>query len=134
MHFLVAMKYYVLISNVKKISSYQTNLNIFSLIQIGRYRTLLSHSSCIWDVSLLLMPKQKPTLQLINERDCLRDGAFATCSADGSIRLWNLSSSQDKSIVGLNGTSPRPPNIYSKDVLGVLYIGEPFENPIAIIL
>lgn len=55
-----------------------------------------------------------------------------TCSADGSIRLWNLGSGQEKSSVGLNAASPptaRPANIYSKDVLGVLYMGEPSLNP-----
>lgn len=76
-------------------------------------------------MSLLPTPKQAPTLKLIDEKDCSPGGAFATCSADGSIRLWNLGSGQEKSSVGLNVASPRPPNIYSKDILGVLYIGEP---------
>lgn len=80
-------------------------------------------------MSLLPTPQQTPALQLINEKDCSPAGAFATCSADGSIRLWNLGSGQEKSSVGLNAAPPltaRPANIYSKDVLGVLYIGEPF--------
>ena len=102
-------------------------IQIFASMQIGRYRTLLSHNSCIWDVSLLPTPHQAPTLQLINEKDCAPAGAFATCSADGSIRLWNLGSGQEKLSVGLNATAlptARPANIYSKDVLGVIYIGE----------
>lgn len=103
-------------------------IQIFALMQIGRFRTLLSHNSCIWDVSLLPTPQQAPTLQLVNEKDCSPAGAFVTCSADGSIRLWNLGSDQEKASVGLNAAPPltaRPANIYSKDVLGVIYIGEP---------
>ncbi|KAG0620057.1 hypothetical protein M758_4G185700 [Ceratodon purpureus] len=99
--------------------------DVQSFSKIGRYRTLLSHNSCIWDVSLLPTPQQAPALQLVNEKDCSPAGAFVTCSADGSIRLWNLGSGQEKSSVGLNAASPptaRPANIYSKDVLGVLYM------------
>lgn len=92
---------------------------------------MLSHNSCIWDVSLLPTPKQ--ALQLINDKDCSLGGAFATCSADGSIRLWNLGSGQEKTSVGLNTASPRPPNIYNKDVLGVIYIGKPLVYPVLVI-
>lgn len=53
--------------------------------------------------------------------------AFATCSADGTIRLWDLDLGQDDTSKDLpvhsSAESARPQNIYNKDILGVLYIG-----------
>ncbi|XP_073388817.1 uncharacterized protein [Physcomitrium patens] len=99
--------------------------DVQSFSKIGRYRTLLSHNACIWDVSLLPSPHQAPTLQPMNEKDCSPRGTFATCSADGSIRLWCLDSGQEKSTANLNAGAPPtagPVNIYNKEILGVLYI------------
>jgi WD40 repeat protein len=93
-----------------------------ALSQIGRHRTFLSHSSCIWDVVSLPDP-----FLSTNVDNMLGGEAFATCSADGTIRLWHLD-------LGQEDTSKAPPtyssidnahqqNVYSKDILGVLYIG-----------
>jgi WD40 repeat protein len=93
-----------------------------ALSQIGRYRTFLSHSSCIWDVVSLPDP-----LHSINLESVLRGEAFATCSADGSIRLWHLDLGQDDTSKALpvhsSSDNASLQNVYSKDILGVLYIG-----------
>jgi len=53
--------------------------------------------------------------------------AFATSSADGSIRLWHLDLGQDDtskaSLVYSSMENVHAHNVYSKDILGVLYIG-----------
>lgn len=97
------------------------------LSQIGSNRTFLSHSSCIWDVSILPRPQQVPAPHLISDKDFLPGCAFATGSADGTIRLWYLGSEQEGFDSGMNATPlPSPPstNVYNKDILGVLYIGQ----------
>lgn len=97
------------------------------LCQIGRNRTFLSHSSCIWDVSILPRPQRVPAPHLISDKDCVPGGAFATGSADGTIRLWYLGSEQEGFNPGMNSTpspTPQSTNVYSKDILGVLYIGQ----------
>lgn len=105
----------------------ESNRSAPELNQIGRYRTFLFHSACIWDVTILPTPQQTPALQLTTEKDCIPGGAFATCSADGTIRLWYLGLGHEGNGLG-NSVSPtpstRPANVYSKDILGVLYIGE----------
>lgn len=65
--------------------------------------------------------------QVTSETTTLPGGAFATCSADGTIRLWHLDLGQEgpvrESSISTLSSSDRPPNVYSKDILGVLYIG-----------
>ncbi|KAG0610533.1 hypothetical protein M758_7G073100 [Ceratodon purpureus] len=95
--------------------------DVRSYSKIGRYRTFLSHSSCIWDVVSLPDP-----LQSTNVNSVMRGEAFATCSADGSIRLWHLDLGQDDTSKALpvhsSSDHARLQNVYSKDILGVLYI------------
>ena len=90
--------------------------------QVGRFRTFLSHSSCIWDVVSLPDP-----LHSANAKSVIRGEAFATCSADGTIRLWHLDLGQDDNpkalLVHSSSDNARLQNVYSKDILGVLYIG-----------
>lgn len=53
--------------------------------------------------------------------------AFATCSADGTIRLWHLDLGQEETsqelTVPSSATNEWGRNVYSKEILGVLYIG-----------
>lgn len=93
-----------------------------ALSQIGRYRTFLSHSSCIWDVVSL-----PDSFHSTNVLSIFGGEGFATCSADGTIRLWHLDLGQDDtskaSPVYSSIDNAHAHNVYSKDILGVLYIG-----------
>lgn len=91
-------------------------------VQIGRYRTFLPHSSCIWDVVSLPDRFHSTCVNSVP-----RGESFATCSADGSIRLWHLDLGHDDtseaSPIHSSSDNARPQNVYNKDILGVLYIG-----------
>ena len=47
--------------------------------KIPKYRSFLAHSGCIWDIAL---PPVKNA--------AMPAGTFVTCSADHSIRFWNV--------------------------------------------
>jgi WD40 repeat protein len=88
--------------------------DISNLKQIGKYRSHLAHSSCIWGLDMLidessvrqsLEPQDQGTTTGLPQT-AFPPGTFATCSADGSIRLWNIDHGGE--------------NIYSKDLLGSL--------------
>ena len=66
--------------------------------------------------------------QASNKKSSLPEGSFATCSADGTIRLWHLdlglnTESRVLTVPTLSTKNDRPVNVYNKDILGVLYIG-----------
>lgn len=51
---------------------------------------LVSHSACIWDIKNLCCENEHdPTLACV-ARGCSGGVSFATCSADGTIRLWDF--------------------------------------------
>ena len=56
---------------------------------------LVSHSACIWDIkSLSCENMHDPSLACV-ARGCYGGVSFATCSADGTIRLWDLATQSD---------------------------------------
>lgn len=51
---------------------------------------LVSHSACIWDIKNLSCENMHdPSLACV-ARGCTGGVSFATCSADGTIKLWDL--------------------------------------------
>lgn len=83
------------------------------LKKVSKYRSFLSHSSCIWDIDMLPEDGDGP----------LPDGTFVTCSEDNTMRFWNVnpndnsggSSHQD----GLRGSIAEK-SIFSRDLLHVV--------------
>ncbi|KAF9598508.1 hypothetical protein IFM89_028040 [Coptis chinensis] len=58
--------------------------------KVSRCTVLVSHSACIWDVKNLSCENtHDPTLACV-ARGCCGGVSFATCSTDGTIRLWDL--------------------------------------------
>lgn len=58
---------------------------------------LVSHSACIWDVKNLCCENlHDPSLACVS-RGCSGGVSFSTCSADGTIRLWDLALQADLS-------------------------------------
>lgn len=51
---------------------------------------LVSHSACIWDIKNLSCQYMHDLSLACAARGCPGKVSFATCSADGTIRLWNL--------------------------------------------
>lgn len=82
----------------------------------------MSHSGCIWDLKNLPTWQSESADLETTERDGAA-GAIATCSADGSIRIWNMSLGEEAEHLASPGPEARPGNIYSKELLGVLYLG-----------
>ncbi|CAN0050576.1 unnamed protein product, partial [Scytosiphon promiscuus] len=95
---------------------------------VGKYRSFLAHGGCIWDVQR--MPETSPAEQGARSSPTpplpdIPEGAMVTCSADNTVRIWDLGA--------LDGTgtgnskdashSGRWSNIYSKHLLRVLYGG-----------
>ncbi|KAK1434639.1 hypothetical protein QVD17_00388 [Tagetes erecta] len=64
--------------------------NIHGKFQATKCCVLVSHSGCIWDIKNLSCENMHdPSLACV-ARGCTGGVSFATCSADGSIRLWDL--------------------------------------------
>ncbi|PWA57066.1 hypothetical protein CTI12_AA376850 [Artemisia annua] len=64
--------------------------NIHGKLQATKCCVLVSHSGCIWDIKNLSCENMHdPSLACV-ARGCTGGVSFATCSADGTIRLWDL--------------------------------------------
>ncbi|GAA6231867.1 WD repeat-containing protein 62-like [Lates japonicus] len=72
---------------------------------VGKLYSALYHSSCVWSIEVY------PELSDVSQA-CLPPSSFLTCSSDNTIRLWHTD----------------PPtghrNLYSNDLLRILYVGE----------
>ncbi|XP_010654199.1 uncharacterized protein LOC100240770 isoform X2 [Vitis vinifera] len=69
--------------------------DIHDVHKASRCCVLVSHSACIWDIkSLSCENMHDPSLACV-ARGCYGGVSFATCSADGNIRLWDLALQSD---------------------------------------
>lgn len=69
--------------------SFQSLLLLFG-IQATRCCVLVSHSGCIWDIKNLPCENLHDSSLACAARGCSGGVSFATCSADGTIRFWDL--------------------------------------------
>ncbi|XP_045793438.1 WD repeat-containing protein 62 isoform X1 [Trifolium pratense] len=58
---------------------------------------LVSHSSCIWDIKNLCCENMHDPSLACTAKGCSGGISFATCSTDGTIRLWDISLQSDSS-------------------------------------
>ncbi|XP_029302566.1 WD repeat-containing protein 62 isoform X2 [Cottoperca gobio] len=72
---------------------------------VGKLYSALYHSSCVWSIEVY------PELSDASQA-CLPPSSFLTCSSDNTVRLWNTNPP----------TAHR--NLYSNDLLRILYVGE----------
>ncbi|KAM6915111.1 mitogen-activated protein kinase-binding protein 1-like [Xenentodon cancila] len=73
--------------------------------RVGKVDSALFHAACVWDLEMF----PDVPAELVAG---LSAGAFLTCSADNTIRLWRTE----------DGTQTHPLNILSRDLLKIVYI------------
>ncbi|KAJ1389631.1 WD40/YVTN repeat-like-containing domain superfamily, partial [Sesbania bispinosa] len=71
--------------------------DIHDVKQATKCFVLASHSSCIWDIKNLCCENMHDPSLVCTARGCLGGISFATCSADGTIRLWDIAMQLDLS-------------------------------------
>ena len=59
--------------------------DIQNVKQVGKYRSFIAHSSCIWGLDVFPARESGAGSGAV-----LPENSFASCSADGSIRIWNV--------------------------------------------
>ncbi|KAK9291176.1 hypothetical protein L1049_009364 [Liquidambar formosana] len=85
---------------------------------------LVSHSACIWDIKNLCCENMHdPSLACV-ARGCSGGVSFATCSADGTIRLWELAlrsdSLEDSSVkLGMDHHSLIPEPVHTSHLVSI---------------
>lgn len=79
--------------------------------RVGKSHSFLYHSACIWGVETVPYNALKNNLVHNLPSDC-----FLTCSSDDTIRVWGLDGNENNEIYRKN--------IYSKELLKVLYIDD----------
>ncbi|XP_055295668.1 mitogen-activated protein kinase-binding protein 1 isoform X6 [Sitodiplosis mosellana] len=77
--------------------------------RVGKSHSFLYHSACIWGVETVPYNTLKNHLTHNLPTDC-----FLTCSSDDTIRVWNIDGCETNEVYRKN--------IYSKDLLKLLYI------------
>ncbi|XP_055920018.1 mitogen-activated protein kinase-binding protein 1 isoform X2 [Eupeodes corollae] len=78
--------------------------------RVGKSHSFLYHSTCIWGVETVPYNMEREMSHTLPE-EC-----FVTCSSDDTIRVWGLDNCSNNEIYRRN--------IYSKDLLKVVYIDE----------
>uniref|UniRef100_A0A7M5WY06 MABP1/WDR62 second WD40 domain-containing protein n=1 Tax=Clytia hemisphaerica TaxID=252671 RepID=A0A7M5WY06_9CNID len=82
--------------------------------KVGKVASFLYHSACIWGVETYPYFDDSPSA-------CLPYGSFLTCSSDDTIRIWNIET-------GNTQVKMYPRNLYSKELLKIVYIDEDLSN------
>ncbi|KAI8072555.1 hypothetical protein BC940DRAFT_292857 [Gongronella butleri] len=83
--------------------------------KIGKYRSFIAHSDCVWGVEPYPINdlNTAPTSQ---HTSMIPPNSFATYSADGTVRFWNL----DMLDASPSGTWRK--NIYAKELVKMVYV------------
>ncbi|KAG5142868.1 hypothetical protein JHK82_018563 [Glycine max] len=74
------------------------SLYIYDIHDVNRVTkcfVLVSHSSCIWDIKNLCCENMHDPSLACTARGCLGGISFATCSADGTVRIWDIALQSD---------------------------------------
>ncbi|EDS37988.1 WD repeat protein 62 [Culex quinquefasciatus] len=79
--------------------------------RVGKSHSFLYHSACIWGVETVPFSYLKN-----NVSDTLPSDSFLTCSSDDTIRVWDIDNGESNEVYRKN--------IYSKELMKVLYIDE----------
>ncbi|KAI7900323.1 quinon protein alcohol dehydrogenase-like superfamily [Cokeromyces recurvatus] len=108
--------------------------DIHDLEKIGKYRSFIFHSDCVWGVEAY--PRTESSEEILQN-------SFATFSADGTIRFWNLDNFvhttsstsstlpsaenltqpiSSNSSTSTNTTNSQRRNIYSRELIKMLYV------------
>ncbi|KAK7395150.1 hypothetical protein VNO78_15694 [Psophocarpus tetragonolobus] len=69
--------------------------DIHDVNQVTKCFVLVSHSSSIWDIKNLCCENMHDPSLACTARGCLGGISFATCSADGTIRIWDIALQSD---------------------------------------
>ncbi|XP_039952737.1 uncharacterized protein LOC120769680 isoform X4 [Bactrocera tryoni] len=78
--------------------------------RVGKSHSFLYHSTCIWGVETVPYNMEREL------SDTLPEESFVTCSSDDTIRVWGLD--------GCTNTENYRKNIYSKELLKIMYIDD----------
>eukprot|EP00873_Tetraselmis_striata_P000650 jgi/Tetstr1/420914/TSEL_011976.t1 len=101
--------------------------DVRNLSKVGRFRSMIGHAGAIWDVSPLPSVLRAPG-GLNKPAPAPPPGSFATASADGTIRIWNLGASPTAAISSSStqflAQGSWPENAYFKPLVGVIYTKE----------
>jgi len=92
---------------------------------VTRYRSLAHHVGCVWDLEMVPSVTVPPLAAKANSSHLpLPEGTFITCSADNTIRFWNLdspvASSASKTV---NDPANQSGGAVPESLLKMLFIG-----------
>ncbi|XP_022107482.1 mitogen-activated protein kinase-binding protein 1-like isoform X2 [Acanthaster planci] len=87
--------------------------DVHDVKKIGKQRSFLYHSSCIWGAEMYPSPTA-------GNKEALPPGSFLTFSSDDTIRIWNVDPAMT--------TDTFRRNIYSNELLKVIYADDQLEH------